>query len=230
MTRSDQGPLIIGQSVVGSDTLLASDVIIGHPGKAMLLAERNFAHGQGTKIGERCILRSGTVVYEDVVLGNDVQTAHHVVIREGARVGDGCVFGNGSVVREGAVLGNNVRMMESVVVSEGAVVGNNVFIGPNVSFTAGRQMTGSMEAAGLMTRSDATASEGRYWTGPSVIVEDEVRIGANAVVLAGVRLGRASIVAAGAVVSNDVGPGATVAGNPGRIVRRALESLPGSTA
>lgn len=218
--------MIVGDSHIDPTALIASDVIIGHPSKASLLEHRSLDKGQGATIGAHCILRSGTIVYETAVLGSNIQTAHNVVIREEARIGDGCVFGNGTVVREGAVLGRNVRCMESVVVSEGALVGDNVFIGPNVSFTAGRHMTGAMEAAGKMTHADAAQSEGRYWSGASVSVEDEVRIGANAVILAGVRLGRGCVVAAGSVVSTDVPPGSTVAGNPSRIVKRGPAAPP----
>ena len=212
---------ILGPSRIGTGTLLAWDVIVGHPSKATLLARRDFSASHGAVVGERCILRSGTVIYEDVVIGDDVQTAHHVVIREGARIGNGCVLGSGSVVREQAVLGPNIRLMEGVVISEGAELGCDIFIGPNVSFTGGRHMTAAFEAAGRMTRAEATSQEGRYWEGPSVIVEDDVRIGANAVILAGVRLGKACVVAAGAVVSTDVPPGALAAGNPARILRSA---------
>jgi acetyltransferase-like isoleucine patch superfamily enzyme len=81
-------------------------------------------------------------------------------------------------------------------------------------------MTGALEAAGRMTHEEAADREGEAWTGPSVIVEDDVRIGANAVILAGVRLGAGCIVAAGAVVSTDVPPGALVAGNPARLLRQ----------
>jgi acetyltransferase-like isoleucine patch superfamily enzyme len=206
-------------SRIGATTLVAPGVVIGHPGKAALLATRDMSDGGPVTVGERCILRSGTVLYEDVELGDDVQTAHHVVFREGATIGDGCVFGNGAVVREGATLGRNVRLMESVVISEDAIVGDDVFIGPNVSFTAGRHMTGALEAAGRLTHGEAADREGRYWHGPSVIVENDVRIGANAVILAGVRLGRGCVVAAGAVVSMDVPPGALAAGNPARLLK-----------
>ena len=215
---------IIGPSRIGDGTLLVWDVIIGHPAKTTLLERRDFFASRGAVVGERCIFRSGTVIYEDVVLGNEVQTAHHVVIREGARIGDGCVFGSGTVVREGAILGRNVRLMESVVISEAAKIGNDVFVGPNVSFTAGRYMTGALEAAGRLTHEEAALLEGRYWEGPSVIVEDDVRIGANSAILAGVRLGKGCIVAAGTVVSNDVPPGCLVAGNPARLLKRSASN------
>jgi acetyltransferase-like isoleucine patch superfamily enzyme len=51
-----------------------------------------------------------------------------------------------------------------------------------------------------------------------VVIEDDVQIGIGAIVLKGVRLGRRSVVLAGAVVTADVPPGATVGGNPARLL------------
>jgi acetyltransferase-like isoleucine patch superfamily enzyme len=210
---------LIGECRIGTDTLLDEGVVIGYPSKANILARRDFTAGTGATVGARCILRCGTVIYEDVVIGDDVQTAHHVVVREGVRIGDGCALGNSSVVREGARLGNNVRMMELVQVSENAEIGDDVFIGPGVMMTAGRYMTGSLEAAGKLSAQGARDLEGGYWEGPSVVIEREARIGSNAVLLAGVRLGAGCVVAAGAVVSTNVPAGATVAGNPARLLK-----------
>ncbi|MBA4372534.1 MAG: N-acetyltransferase [Thermodesulfovibrio sp.] len=220
--QSPLEPRIIGKSSVGTDTLLAWDVVIGHPSKATLLVHRDFFVSAGATVGDRCILRSGTVVYEDVTLGNNVQTGHHVVIREEASVGDDCVFGNGTEIQIGAKFGRNVRLQACVMVSEGASFGNDIFVGQGVVFTAGRVMTGALQAAGRLSGEQAALLEGRCWEGASVIVEDDVRIGANSVILAGVRLGKGSVIAAGAVVSNDVPPGMLAAGNPARILKRVV--------
>lgn len=51
-----------------------------------------------------------------------------------------------------------------------------------------------------------------------VIIEDDVFVGARAIILKGVRIGEGSVVGAGSVVSADVPPRAIVAGNPCRVV------------
>ncbi len=53
-----------------------------------------------------------------------------------------------------------------------------------------------------------------------IVVEDEVWIGANAVITAGVRIGKHAVVAGGSVVTKDVPPYSVVGGNPARILRQ----------
>ena len=54
----------------------------------------------------------------------------------------------------------------------------------------------------------------------AVVIEDDIWIGANAVVLPGVTIGQHSVVAAGAVVTNDVPPHSLVAGVPAKIIKQ----------
>jgi acetyltransferase-like isoleucine patch superfamily enzyme len=59
--------------------------------------------------------------------------------------------------------------------------------------------------------------------GPSVILGEDVWVGARAILLKGARIGAGAIVGAAAVVDFEVPPLAIVAGNPARIVGRAQE-------
>jgi len=52
-----------------------------------------------------------------------------------------------------------------------------------------------------------------------VVIDDDVWIGANAVVLPGVTIGKHSVVAAGAIVTKDVPPHSLVAGVPAKIIK-----------
>ena len=53
-----------------------------------------------------------------------------------------------------------------------------------------------------------------------MVIENEVVIGANAVVLEGVRVGEGAVVAAGAVVVEDVPAHTVVAGVPPKVIKQ----------
>ena len=63
-----------------------------------------------------------------------------------------------------------------------------------------------------------------------VIIEDNVLVGANAVVVEGVHVGKNAVVAAGAVVLEDVPDNAVVAGMPARVIKMKDEKTSSKTA
>lgn len=65
-------------------------------------------------------------------------------------------------------------------------------------------------------------------TAEGITIEDDVWLGAGAIVTDGVRVGHHSIVAAGAVVTRDVEPNTIVGGVPARPIGRVGEQKPGS--
>jgi len=56
------------------------------------------------------------------------------------------------------------------------------------------------------------------WKVVPTVVKRGASVGSGATVLCGVTIGEQAIVGAGAVVTADVSPGATVAGNPARAI------------
>jgi acetyltransferase-like isoleucine patch superfamily enzyme len=53
-----------------------------------------------------------------------------------------------------------------------------------------------------------------------IIIEDEVWIGANAVITAGVTIGKHSVIAGGAVVTKSIPPYCVAVGNPARVIKK----------
>ena len=51
-------------------------------------------------------------------------------------------------------------------------------------------------------------------------------IGARAIILPGVRIGDNCVVGAGSVVTKDTPPGTIVAGNPAKVIRTGIQTLP----
>lgn len=60
-------------------------------------------------------------------------------------------------------------------------------------------------------------------TAKGIIVEDDVWIGASAIITDGVRIGKGAVVAAGAVVTADVAPHTVVGGVPARVIRNIVD-------
>lgn len=119
------------------------------------------------------------------------------IIREMVEIGDNAIIMMGSVINIGVKIGSGT------MIDMGAVLGGRVMVGKNCHIGAGTVLAGVVEPP----------------SATPVIIEDNVVIGANAVVIEGVRVGEGSVVAAGAIVINDVPAGVVVAGNPARIVK-----------
>lgn len=94
----------------------------------------------------------------------------------------------------------------------GLRIGNRVLIAAHVTITTREH---PVELPRWSVTSDAP-----------ITIEDDVWIGAGAVVLPGVTIGRGAVVAAGAVVTASVEPYTVVAGVPARAIRSIPPSAP----
>lgn len=110
----------------------------------------------------------------------------------------------------GLVIGNNVFTNSNVMLNAdcGGVIkiGNNVLIGPNVVIRSADHNFSSADKPIL--------EQGH--NGKEIIIEDDVWIGANAVVLKGVRISKGAVVGAGAVVTKDLDEYVVAGGVPAK--------------
>jgi 2,3,4,5-tetrahydropyridine-2,6-dicarboxylate N-acetyltransferase len=120
------------------------------------------------------------------------------IIRDMVEIGDHCVIMMGAVLNIGAAIGERTMIDMNVVVGGRAIVGKNCHIG------AGTVLAGVIEPP----------------SANPVIIEDDVLIGANAVVLEGVKVGKGAVVAAGSIVVKNVEHNTVVAGVPAKMLKK----------
>jgi acetyltransferase-like isoleucine patch superfamily enzyme len=112
---------------------------------------------------------------------------------------------------------DSVLVGPSFMCADSIVVGRRVVLSYQVVVADSDFHPGGVEERRL--DAIANAPEGDRSRRPAVatapvVIEDDAWIGIGAIVLKGVRIGAGARVEAGAVVTRDVPPGATVAGNP----------------
>jgi acetyltransferase-like isoleucine patch superfamily enzyme len=184
-----------GMNSVGPDAQIFEPVTLGFPSRENL-SRKGFL---GTTIGKNAILRSGTIIYCDVCIGEDFQTGHNVMIREKTRIGNRVAIGTATVIEGHTIIGDNVNLQSLVYIPTETCIGNQVFIGPNTVLTNDRYPPRNI--GGLK--------------GPTLM--DGAAIGANVTILPGICIGRGALVAAGSVVTRDVPDQRLAIGSPARI-------------
>ncbi len=181
-----------GRNLLGKDLQIFEPVIIGFPSRERLYQEDY----PGVRIGDGAIIRSGTIIYCDVEIGEHFQSGHNVLIREKMHIGNNSSIGSSSVIEGYGRIGSDARIQSMVFVPTHTEIGDHVFIGPAVVLTNDRYPPTGKPAL----------------KGP--VIEDWAVIGAHATILPGVRIGEGAAVAAGAVVTRDVPDGKIAVGVP----------------
>ncbi len=95
-------------------------------------------------------------------------------------------------------------------------LGNYVMCGPDVKIALGEHR---FDVAGIPVIFSG------YSETPRTVIDDDVWIGARALIRSGVRVGRGSVIAMGAVVVKDVEPYSIVAGVPARKIKDRFPTL-----
>ncbi|MFC7237838.1 acyltransferase [Saliphagus sp. GCM10025317] len=149
-----------------------------------------------TTLGDDATIRRGSIVYGDVVVGNDFTTGHDVLVREKTTIGHDVLLGTKTIVDGRTDIGSHVSIQSAVYVPTDTTIGDNVFVGPGAVLTNDQYP--------IRTEVDLE--------GPTI--EDGASIGANATILPGVTIGENAFVGAGALVTEDVPPDTLAIGAP----------------
>ncbi|GHU63686.1 2,3,4,5-tetrahydropyridine-2,6-dicarboxylate N-acetyltransferase [Clostridia bacterium] len=157
--------------------------------------------GEGLDYTVENFMRNSAIPLLDLK-GVNARVEPGAIIRDGAEIGDGAVIMMGAVINIGAIVG------PGTMVDMGAILGGRATTGANCHVGAGAVLAGVIEPP----------------SAKPVVLEDDVLIGANAVVLEGVRVGKGSVVAAGAVVIDDVPAGVIVGGVPARVIKEVKDT------
>ncbi len=149
------------------------------------------------------------VIAPDVILGRDV-IIHNFVHLYGCEIGDGSRIGPFVEIQKGARVGRNCKISSHTFICEGVTIEDEVFVGHNVTFINDKYPRATNASGAPQTEAD--------WKVVPTVVKKGASIGSGAILLCGITIGERVIVVAGAVVTRDVSPGATVGGNPARVI------------
>jgi len=138
-----------------------------------------------------------TVVDSTVRFGVYCVVWHFTSIGFAVEIGDNVCIGSHVYIGNFSNIGDETRIQTGVFLPNHSKVGQRVFIGPNATCT-----------------DDKHPRVGQPYEPQPPIIEDDVSIGAGAIILPGVTLHKGCVVGAGAVVTHDVWENSTVVGNP----------------
>jgi UDP-2-acetamido-3-amino-2,3-dideoxy-glucuronate N-acetyltransferase len=144
---------------------------------------------------------------DDVEFGEGVRVFSFTNLY-GCRVGADSQIGTFVEVQRGAEIGAACKIQSHTFICDGVTIEDEVFVGHGVMFVNDRRPRATDGSGQLQSEAD--------WELLETVVERGASIGSGATILGGLRIGAGATVGAGAVVTKDVAPGATVAGNPAR--------------
>lgn len=154
----------------------------------------NIHLGSNVILRRACELLAGNQP-DSIVIGNQSEIHEYVTLRSfggNIKIGD-----RTSINRMGLILGSgNVE------------IGNMVRIGPSVTITSSNHV--------FSDRNKPIVDQGIECK--PVVISDDVWVGANATIMAGVFIGKGAVIAAGSVVTKNVNAYSIVGGVPAKVI------------
>ncbi len=179
----------------GGGIILGKGIVLRHPKKVTL--------GNRVAIDDYVLIDASGAGEDGIFLDDDVIISRNCVIQ--GKIG-------GVSIGKKTDLGCNTILSSSGGIS----IGNSVLIAGNCYIGGGRYIT---------DRLDIPMMEQGVFTRGTITIQDDVWLGASAVVLDGVKIGKGCIVGAGAVVTKDLPDYAIAAGVPAKIIKMRTSEI-----
>jgi acetyltransferase-like isoleucine patch superfamily enzyme len=115
-------------------------------------------------------------------------------------------------------IGENTRIwsLESIEIGDRVLISHNVFIVDNLTHSIDPQLRHLQ----FKSKFGSPLPNNLNLDPSPIIIENDVWIGANAIILKGIKIGCGAIIGAGAVVTNDVPGGYLAIGNPCILIKK----------
>jgi acetyltransferase-like isoleucine patch superfamily enzyme len=193
------GTIIYPNTTIGNGSFIGPYSIIGEPSAPYYKHHKagdNYSF-KPTMIGARSVIRSHSVIYEDVSIGDDFQSGHRSTIRENTTIGNNCSIGTATDIQNQVKIGNHVRIHSNVFMGQLTTIEDFVWIYPAVVFT-----------------NDPLPPMGKL---KGATIKRFAQVFASATVLPGIIIGQNALVGAHSVVTKNVDDEMLVVGNPAKV-------------
>jgi acetyltransferase-like isoleucine patch superfamily enzyme len=194
------GSIIYPNVVIGDNTFIGPYSILGEPTGSFYCENSGEVEKHDFKktiIGPNSVIRSHSIIYEDVEIGDGFQSGHRVTIREKTSIGIKCSVGTQSDIQDHVKLGNYVRVHSNVFMGQYAVIEDYAWIFSYVALTNDRYPPVS--------------------SFKGVTIKEYAVIAVSSVILPGVVIGKNAFVGANSVVTKDVADETLVVGSPAKV-------------
>jgi acetyltransferase-like isoleucine patch superfamily enzyme len=172
---------------------------ISLPSENVTIGVKYKMRSKSPTLGKNPLIRSNSIIYNDVEIGDNFKTGHGVTIREKTTIGNNVLIGTNTIIEGQCKIGNDVSIQSNVYIPTNTIIEDYVFIGPCACFTNDK----------YPIRVDFDLK------GPTI--KKGASIGANSTFLSNIEIGEGAMVAAGAIVTMDVPEYFLAIGAPARI-------------
>ncbi len=184
--------------------------------KAKILSISKYLHMRSVKnkvahLGMNCSIGNGIIINGKPNNHEGISIGDNVTIYDGFKL-----IADYFIPEAGIKLGNNIAINYGAYIGGdgGVSIGNDVLMGPEVCILSGGHRYANPDIPIIK----------QPFSFGKIIIEDDVWIGARAIILQGVTIGHGSVIWAGSVVVEDIPPYSIAVGNPAKVIKKRKAS------